>query len=287
MSTLSKEQLEKVCWVLRTYGQQAKAIAAEPFQVFEKGIEDYVTTVDRWLDEQLTREFLAYFPDDGLITEENSQSRQQFSVGHARLWCVDPLDGTEDFIHRRLHYSVMAGLLEHGTPKAGWIYAPEFDQSYYGGQEYGLFFKDGDRPETALVPQEPPAPSADYCPILIGDKDRREYGAALSHAIQGAQFSGLGSFGLKVLEVIHGRAGIYVYFNRRVKVWDTVGPLALAQASGLVCCDLEGNPLSYSPNAINPDTLAHRQPIVIGWPSYVEALLGSLHEVVMGRQHTR
>jgi 3'(2'), 5'-bisphosphate nucleotidase len=283
MGTLSKDQIEKVCWVLRTYGRQALSIAAEPFQIFEKGIEDYVTTVDRWLDEQLTREFKMLFPQDGLITEENSRSRQEFGVGHDRLWCIDPLDGTEDFIQKRSHYSVMAGVLEQGTPTAGWIYAPVFDHAYYGGSEYGLFQVNGDRPSEPLNLTEPAPPSSDFCPILIGSRDQREYGAALLQQIPGAQFSTLGSFGLKVMEVICGRAGIYIYFNQRVKVWDTAGPLALAYAAGLVCCDLDGNPLRFSADAMNLETLAHLQTIIIGWPAYVDALLHPLQQAVVRR----
>jgi 3'(2'), 5'-bisphosphate nucleotidase len=116
--------------------------------------------------------------------------------------------------------------------------------------------------------------------MMIGDRDRKAYGDAIARLIPGVQFQSIGSFGLKVLEVICGRAGIYVYFNGRVKLWDTVGPIALAQAAGLTCCDLQGNPLKFTPNAINLDTLAHHQPIVIGWASYVERLRSHLHEAV-------
>uniref|UniRef100_A0ACD5GPR5 Uncharacterized protein n=1 Tax=Desertifilum tharense IPPAS B-1220 TaxID=1781255 RepID=A0ACD5GPR5_9CYAN len=66
------------------------------------------------------------------------------------------------------------------------------------------------------------------------------------------------------MEVVCGRAGLYVYLNGRVKLWDTVELVAIAKAAGLVCCDLEGNPLSFHPDAIHPDTLAHYQPIIIG-----------------------
>lgn len=283
MGTLSKDQIEKVCWVLRTYGRQALSIAAEPFQVFEKGIEDYVTTVDRWLDEQLTREFKTLFPHDGLITEENSHSRQEFDVGHDRLWCIDPLDGTEDFIQKRPHYSVMAGVLEQGRPTAGWIYAPVFDQAFYGGKDYGLFQTTRDFPALSLLPQQPPPPSPLFCPMMIGHRDQREYGTALRQYIPGVQFLSLGSFGLKVMEVIQGRAGIYVYFNQRVKIWDTAGPLALAAAAGLTCCDLDGKPLRFSPDAVDQTTLAHRQTIVIGWPNYVDTLLPLLQQAVTER----
>lgn len=255
-------------------------MAAEPFQVYEKGIEDYVTTVDRALDQQLTAGFVDLFPKDCIITEENSQSWQRFSQQTDRFWFIDPLDGTEDFIHGKRHYAVMVGLLENYQPIVGWVYAPAFDQMYYGGAEWGLFQTEGDRAAVALIPQEPQPPNSQYCPILLGYKDQRRYGEFINKLIPAAQFDCIGSFGLKVLRVISGEAGLYVYLNGRVKLWDTTGPLAMAKAAGLVCCDLEGNPLKFTPDAIDAQTLTHQQPIVIGWASYVDALLPSLQKAI-------
>jgi 3'(2'), 5'-bisphosphate nucleotidase len=82
------------------------------------------------------------------------------------------------------------------------------------------------------------------------------------------------------MEVLLGRAGLYIYLNGRVKVWDTAGPLALAKAAGLVCCDLQGRPLRWTPDAVEPDTLAHTQAIAIGWPNYIDPLLDQVRQAV-------
>lgn len=277
---ISADQWDKIRWIMRSCGLQAQRSANEQFQVFEKGFEDYVTNVDRQLDAQLASEFAALFPNDGVITEENPQSRQLFQQDYQRLWCIDPVDGTDDFIQGRAHYSVMVGLLQGDRPRAGWIYAPEFDQLYYGGENVGLFQAEGDRPPEPLIPNQPAPPSADFCPMIIGDKDRKRYGDAIAQRIPGASFYSIGSFGLKVMEVINGRAGLYAYFNGRVKLWDTVGPLALALAAGLECCDLEGNPLSFTADALDLESLAHRQTVIIGWSPYVAALRSHLQSAV-------
>lgn len=279
MSYLSTDHLEKIRWLLTDCGRQARRLALETFQVYEKGVEDYVTDVDRALDQQLSQGLSALFPQDGVISEENAPSRQLFAQADGRLWLIDPIDGTDDFINGLPHYSVMLGLLEGGVPRAGWVYAPMFEQLYFGGTELGLFQAEGDRPPIPLIPTQPLL-SADHCPILIGTKDVRRFGAAILQLIPEAQFNCIGSFGLKVLEVIQGRAGLYVYGNRRVKLWDTTGPLALAQMAGLVCCDLAGNPLRFTADAVDHETLAHHQTIVVGWPHYVEALRSRLQQAV-------
>ncbi|MGF1603495.1 MAG: 3'(2'),5'-bisphosphate nucleotidase CysQ [Thermosynechococcaceae cyanobacterium] len=272
MSPVSAEQSQQIRSLIRQMGQQAKRMATQPFEVSTKGHEDFVTSVDRALDRQLTVQFRNWFPDDGLITEENIQSVQAFNEPHARLWLIDPLDGTEDFIHGRPNYAVMVGLLEDNQPLAGWVYSPSRDQMYWGGPNWGLFQASGPGPALPLLAQSPPPPTADFCPIMIGERDRNNYGTVLKQQIPAAQFQGLGSFGLKVMEVIQGRAGLYLYLNGRVKLWDTTGPLALAQAAGLVCCDLEGDTLAFTADRLNLDTLAHEQAILVAWPHYLEAL---------------
>jgi 3'(2'), 5'-bisphosphate nucleotidase len=261
-------------------GQWARHMAQQPLQIEEKGPEDFVTAVDRTLDQKLAAQFQTWFPGDGIITEENSESFALIQQGFQRLWLIDPLDGTEDFINRRPDYAIMVGLLQQEQPIAGWILRPESNQLFYGGPEWGLFTAQGIEKPQPLIPTVTRGPTLEYCPVLLGDRDQSQYGNAIQQFIPEAQFYTLGSFGLKVMEVIQGRAGLYLYFNGRVKLWDTTGPLALAKSAGLVCCDLQGIPLQFSLEALNPSTLAHQQSIVIGWPHYVEQLLPRLQQAL-------
>jgi 3'(2'), 5'-bisphosphate nucleotidase len=280
MNPISPDLDRSIRHLLRSCGQYAKQMADSPFEVFEKGPEDYVTSIDAALDQKLAAAFTTMFPEDGVITEEDAQSRRKFHAGYRRLWCIDPIDGTEDFIHRKRDYAVMVGLLQDQQPVAGWLYAPAYDQLYYGGPGWGLFQVTADAQPETLVATEPAPPTAGFCPVLIGHRDQAQFGSAIAQLIPEAQFYSLGSFGLKVVDVVLGRAGLYLYFNGRVKLWDTAGPLALAKAAGLVCCDLDGRSLSFSPDDVHSETLAHTQPILVGWSQYVELLRPKLKAAV-------
>ncbi|MCU0545359.1 MAG: inositol monophosphatase family protein [Oscillatoriaceae cyanobacterium Prado104] len=277
---ISPDRDQKIRSTLHECGRQALQLAARPFEISEKGPGDYVTSIDRYLDERLSTVFCTLFPEDGIITEENAPSRDAYNADYRSLWCIDPLDGTEEFMQGKLHYATMVGLLQDKEPIAGWIYAPAFEQMYFGGKDWGLFQTLGGGDPQPIAIQQPPAPTSNNCKIVLGDKDQKNYGRAIAQSIPGAEFYSLGSFGLKVIEVIAGRAGLYLYLNGRVKVWDTAGPLALAKAAGLVCCDLQGQPLRWTPDALNPETLAHFQPIAIGWPNYIDPLLEKIHQAV-------
>jgi len=280
ISFLSDEQAEAIRRVIRDCGLHAEQMAATQFQVMEKGPGDYVTDIDRALDQKLAIAFAELFPADGVITEENIQSRQAFWEQYPRLWCIDPLDGTEEFIQGKSEYALMIGLLQQSQPIAGWVYASAAKHLYYGGPEWGLFQETAEGVVEHLNPVETPAPRPGFCPMIIGTKDQNNFGDAIAKVIPHAQFYSLGSFGLKVMDVILGRAGLYAYFNGRVKLWDTTGPLALAKAAGLVCCDLTGRPIQFSPEAIHPETLAHKQTILVGWPQYIELLRPKLQEAI-------
>ncbi|HEY9845871.1 MAG TPA: inositol monophosphatase family protein, partial [Candidatus Caenarcaniphilales bacterium] len=124
MNNLSAVQEQQIRQIIRQAGHQAQQMANRQFQVSQKGPDDFVTSVDQTLDRKLAKQFASWFPADGIITEENAQSTEAFHAGYARLWLIDPLDGTDDFIHGQLAYAVMVGLLQDCQPVAGWVYEP-------------------------------------------------------------------------------------------------------------------------------------------------------------------
>jgi len=276
--TLTPAQLTQIRQIVRSCGQQAKTLSAQKYEIFQKEPGDFVTTVDQTLDRQLSEFFTALFPDDGIITEENAASRKSYRADYARLWCIDPLDGTQDFIHGDPDYAVLVGLLENQRAIAGWIYAPEQDVLYYGGKELGIWQVSGDAaPELCIIPQTRP----NSYRVVIGDKDFRNTADQISASIPEIEFlRSPGSFGLKVMNVVLGKAEVYLYLNRRVKVWDTVAPIAIAEVAGLTCRDLEGNPIEFTPEVLDLESLAHQQAIVIGQADAVEMLLPRLRAVL-------
>jgi 3'(2'), 5'-bisphosphate nucleotidase len=269
----TQERVSAINQVVQDCGHLAKRLAAQGFEVNQKGPGDFVTDVDRALDQRLASAFAALYPHDGIITEENPDSRSRYHHNPTgRLWCIDPIDGTHDFIQTQRDYAVMVGLLADGQAQAGWIYDPAADTMFYGGWEWGIFRQVGDRTQDCF-----PQPPMQINRVIIGANDRANYGDRLTQAIPEIDlWQRPGSFGLKIMDVILGNAGLLIYFNQRVKLWDTVAPLALARQAGLRCCDLHGQPIDYGPGAIDADTLAHQQPIIIGWKHCIDIFLPRL-----------
>jgi 3'(2'), 5'-bisphosphate nucleotidase len=264
---------------IRQVGQKAKQLRAEKFEVIQKGHLDYVTTVDRAIDQMCTTKFQSWFPNDGIITEENPASMEIWQQNHGRMWLIDPIDGTDDFIAGGENYAVMVGLLENQQPTMGWIYAPEQDLMFYGGAAIGgLFTQNGDDYPMQLIPQNPPL--RDRHRLLIGDKDQHKYGEMIQNIAPEIEFYNMGGFGLKVMEVLIGNTELYFYLNRRVKLWDTVAPMAMARFAGITACDLDGATIQFCPKVIDPSSLAHQQDVVVGWFQYVDLYLPKLVQAV-------
>jgi len=251
---MSKESYMAVGNLVKLAGQRSLELRQQGFHVTQKGFDDYVTNVDQELDRWLSSEIRHLFPKHSVISEENSQSFLDWGQRQRGYWLIDPIDGTEDFIHNKGSYAVMVGLLENGCPQLGFIYAPVRQQLYVGGAVAD---------QLAIATGEGLEPPTNTCHIILSHKDQRNYGAAILQAVPQAKFYSLGSFGLKVLEVVMGRASAYIYLNRRVKLWDTVAPLAIARSANLVCSDLRGVDIQFTAAAVDAETLTHYQEVFI------------------------
>ena len=289
---LTVELQTEICQFIREIGQKAIRLRELGFEVDEKGFDDYVTNVDRELDQLLSQRFQSWFPDDMVISEENPRSRELWqektkrNPHNQKFWFIDPIDGTDDFIHGRDFYSVMVGVLQEFQPVLGWIYAPKSDRLYFGGTGINSIFTvtNGNVPEILHV-HPPIGTNCDR--IIVSKKDDLAYGEAIRVAVPNAEFYSLGSFGLKVMEVVEGRASAYIYLNRRVKLWDTVGPLAIARAAGLICCDLEGREIGFGDDHINAEKLTHNQVIIIAWTQFIDAYREAIAQQFRLNFHTR
>lgn len=95
-------------------------------QVFQKAPGDLVTVVDREVEAKLAPALRALVPGSLVVGEEaaSEDSSVLGRMGSGWVWTVDPVDGTANFVAGLETFASMVGLLRHGVPVAGWIYAP-------------------------------------------------------------------------------------------------------------------------------------------------------------------
>ena len=89
---------------------------------------NFVTKADIESDKYIRQRLQKEFPGDYMLSEENKNIPPKYS---GRVWMIDPLDGTKDFVNKGSGFSVMIGLCDNGKPILGAVYAPDKDLLYY------------------------------------------------------------------------------------------------------------------------------------------------------------
>ncbi|MEX2585849.1 MAG: histidinol-phosphatase [Balneolaceae bacterium] len=110
--------------VARLGGNSTLKFFRKRFQLEFKKDDSPVTDADRGA-EQIMREAISeQFPEHGIIGEEFGED----GAGREIVWVLDPIDGTQSFIHGIPFYTTLIGILINGRPEVGVIYAPALDE---------------------------------------------------------------------------------------------------------------------------------------------------------------
>ena len=123
-------ELDEAARLARAAGAILMKIYATGFAVSYKGPDDPVTEADKQANELMVAGLRGLFPDDGVVAEESADNSDALRKG--RVWYVDPLDGTSDFVLKNGEFSVMIGLAVNGGARAGVVYRPAGDVLFAG-----------------------------------------------------------------------------------------------------------------------------------------------------------
>ncbi|HCG30342.1 MAG TPA: inositol monophosphatase family protein [Thermomicrobiales bacterium] len=95
---------------------------------FKSSVVDPVTAADRDSQALIADRLLTAFPDDLLLGEEDDA--RDTVAGDGRLWIVDPLDGTVNFVHGYPVFAVSIALYADGAVQVGVLYDPGRDEMF-------------------------------------------------------------------------------------------------------------------------------------------------------------
>ena len=136
---LTPATLEAVADAARRAGAVIQRVRAEGFEVLSKGDAGPVTRADREAD-SLLREALPRIVPAAWLSEETADDATR--LGAERVWVVDPLDGTKEFVEGVPHYAVAVALVERGEPVLGVVHNPSSGETWSALRGEGVF-KDG------------------------------------------------------------------------------------------------------------------------------------------------
>jgi 3'(2'), 5'-bisphosphate nucleotidase len=210
--------------------------------VSRKHQNEPVTEADQAASDLIVGRLRAAFPDDAVLSEELPDDGSR--LHKARVWMVDPIDGTRDFIRGDSGYAVMIGLCVDGRPRVGVVAQPSTGVTWCGAVGQAAWRETADGARTPLLPssrKEPPGIR------LVASKSHRTQDIDLFRQALGiGDEMNIGGVGLKVALVAEGSRDLYVYPGGRTKKWDSCAPEAILTAAGGRLTDTFGAPLVYT-----------------------------------------
>lgn len=133
---MARRELEVAIEAAHAAGAVIREIYETPFTVRHKSHDNPVTEADLQANERIQRLIGKAFPGDGWLSEETRDDASRLQ--RSRVWIVDPLDGTKEFVKHIPEFCVCIALVEDGEPIVGVSYDPVRDEVFAAERGGGL-----------------------------------------------------------------------------------------------------------------------------------------------------
>jgi 3'(2'), 5'-bisphosphate nucleotidase len=242
ISTLDlTQELEFVTKLAREAATIVNTFYIGSSEVRYKPGDEPVTEADRSANQHIVNRIRARFPEDGILSEESKDDLARLK--YARVWIIDPLDGTKEFIARNGEFSIMIGLAIAGRPAMGVVQQPATGLLYAGAVGQGAFlYEDGERIELTVSDLA----ELRNMTMVSSRSHRQQIVDRIRAQLNITRERVSGSVGLKVGLISRQLADLYIHPSPGCKEWDLCAPQALLEAAGGRITDCWGNPLRYN-----------------------------------------
>ena len=206
-----------------------------------KGKGNPVTDADQEASRFLVEAVQRHFPLDGILSEEEADNPDRLTK--SRVWIIDPMDGTSEFVAGRTEFAVMIGLAVDGRPRMGVVYLPMDEKLYFAESGCGAYVESGPSRHALQV-------SAETDPARAVMAASRSHPSVQLQRIQEILKIGdvvhAGGVGLKVAMICEGRAHLYIHAGSGTSQWDSCAPQIILQEAHGRMTDTGNRPLDYN-----------------------------------------
>ena len=212
------EKASKV--LIRDFGE------IEKLQVSKKGPHDFVTKTDKNVEKILIDELSKAKKNYSFLSEEIGEIRNN---DKENIWIIDPIDGTNNFLHGIPHFAICIALLSKNEIVSGLIFDPIKDEMFFAEKNKGVYLNNQR--------------------LRVSSKNKLD-DCLFSSNQEGVKFSSLnmrcsGSSALDMAYVASGR--LDGFFQNKLNIWDVAaGYLMVKEAGGIV-----NDVIKFSNNNIN------------------------------------
>ena len=259
MSMLVDEAVrESVIALAQAAAADILAIYAQPFDVERKTDNSPLTAADLASHQRIVEGLYRLTPDIPVLSEESAETDIATRRSWSRLWLVDPLDGTREFVKRNGEFTVNIALIENGVALFGVIQAPVTGELWWGDPVHGAYRRDA----VGEIEIETRTPA--LAPLRVAasrsHRDARTEAFIAKMAAQTGEFEAIGvGSSLKFCRVAEGGIDLYPRFAPTSE-WDTAAGQVIVEAAGGRVLDPQGRPFRYNQR----DTLLNGDFVALG-----------------------
>lgn len=223
--------LPDVARIIEALAREAGALALSHFErigsvhVESKGHLDLVTQADKDVESLLTQRLCAAFPEDGVFGEEGAAH----AGTSGRLWVIDPIDGTFNFVRGGDQWAVSIGLYENGRPRLGVIHAPARGQILIGGAEVDTTLNGTPMPQRKGLDRDRAACGVGFHPVIPVAQRLETLRFVMEDA--GMTFRCCGSATIALIDVARGEVDGYIGTGE--SSWDLMAALPMLERIGI------------------------------------------------------
>jgi myo-inositol-1(or 4)-monophosphatase len=227
------EELDTAVRAAQAAGAAIMGLFKGKYDVQEKSRNNPVTTADLEANRLIREIIYIRFPADGWLSEEDKDGAERLQ--RRRVWVIDPIDGTKEFIEGVPQFAVSIAFVEDGRPKAAVIFNPAQDQMYKAAAGLGAFLNDQPIRVT-------PRHAVDGALLLVS---RSEPQRKFQVFVNRCEIKPIGSIAYRLAKVAAGDGDGTLTF-RSIYEWDICAGVLMVEAAGGKVVDGSGNDLLFN-----------------------------------------
>lgn len=227
-------ELRMVTDAVRAAGAEALRFAVDGFETHTKADQSPVTSADLAVNQILQSHLLAKFPQDGWLSEESPDGPARLQK--ARVWVIDPIDGTKAFIRGEPEFCISVALVEAGRPVVAVIFNPSTDELFSATRGGGLHLN-----EKPISPQELPTGRQPVIVVSPWERHAGRFASVEAHATSRPMRSMAWALALAA----SGRIQAVATFETGNE-WDVAAGALLIEEVGGTLHDGGGQPLGFN-----------------------------------------
>jgi myo-inositol-1(or 4)-monophosphatase len=200
-----------------------------------KSSTEMVTQADTRCQKIIIDRIKENYPDHGFIAEEGAPGKifkQPPRTAEPIWWLIDPIDGTNNFAHQILLFTISVAVIHEGLPAVGVVFEPATDSMFTAvkGREAQLNGRRIAAGEEKI---------SEFASVALDSHFDDAVPAWAQQLILKTRFRNLGTTALHLAYV--AKAGLIAAIHTRPKLWDIAAGALIAETAGAVVTDWQGN----------------------------------------------